>query len=78
MSVAISGATEQSYLLTSADIGRSVRVQAIYTDDSGNKETVVSPAPVTAVAAVDTGPNRERERDGACGRNADRQPVRGP
>ena len=52
----IAGAEQQSYLLTAADQARFVRATATYDDDGGKTETVVSAPPVTAVAAVDTGP----------------------
>ena len=67
---AIAGATGESWTLTPAEAGRTIRVRATFTDDKGTEETLAS-APTVAVAvaapsapvglAVATGEGRERE-----------------
>ena len=46
----IAGATEATYTLTSAEVGKTVKVRATFTDDRGTEETVLS----DATAAVTT------------------------
>ena len=46
----IAGATEATYTLTSAEMGKTVKVRATFTDDRGTEETVLS----DATAAVTT------------------------
>ena len=48
---AIAGATGESWTLTAAEAGRTVRVRVTFTDDKGTEETLTS-APTVAVAAV--------------------------
>ena len=47
----IAGATEATYVLTAAELGKTVKVRAAFTDDGGAEETLVSEA-TTAVAAA--------------------------
>ncbi len=49
---AIPGATQSTYRLTAEDEGRRIRVHAIFVDNDGNPESVVSAA--TAVVEIDT------------------------
>ena len=55
----IAGATSSTYTLTSAEAGKTVKVRAIFTDDGGKEETLVSAAtasvaalPVISIAAA--------------------------
>ena len=50
----IEGATEASYTLTAAEVGRTVRVRVTFTDEAGGEETVLSEA--TAAVPADTRP----------------------
>ena len=50
----IAGATGDSYTLTGAEQGRTVKVRASFTDDEGNAETLLSAATATVAAR----PNR--------------------
>jgi len=54
-SVAISGATESSFMLTEAQVGKQITVIASYTDGYGTPESVVSD-PTLAVANVNDTP----------------------
>lgn len=47
----INGATDSSYALTSADLGKSITVAANYTDQLGNVESVVSVATALVTSA---------------------------
>ena len=47
----IAGATGNAYVLTSAELGKAVRVRVSFTDDAGNEESLTSAA-TTAVAAA--------------------------
>ena len=67
---AIAGATGESYKLTPADVGKTLKVRVTFTDDKGNEETLVSEATEAVAAtvpsapvdlAVATGEGRERE-----------------
>ena len=67
---AIVGATGESWTLTAAEAGRTVRVRVTFTDDAGTEETLVSAATEAVAAtvpsapvglAVATGEGRERE-----------------
>ncbi len=49
---AIAGATNAAYLITGADLGRTLKVRASFTDDAGNDERLSSAA--TATVAADT------------------------
>ena len=51
----IAGATGATYTLTSAEVGKTVKVRATFTDDRGTEETVLSDATaaVEAAAAAD-------------------------
>ena len=40
----IAGATRNSYVLTSAELGKAVKVRVSFTDDAGNEETLTSAA----------------------------------
>ena len=48
----IAGATEATYTLTSAEVGETVKVRAIFTDDRGAEETALSDATAAVEAAV--------------------------
>ena len=67
---AIAGATGESWTLTPAEAGRTIRVRATFTDDKGTEETLASAATVAVAAvapsapvglAVATGEGREGE-----------------
>ena len=51
----ISGATDSSYKLKAADLGKTIKVRVSFTDEGGNEQTLTSDA-TTAVAADATGP----------------------
>ena len=51
----ISGATDSTYLLKAADLGKTIKVKVTFTDEGGAEETLTSGA-TTAVAADTTGP----------------------
>ena len=54
----IAGATEATYTLTSAEVGKTVKVRATFTDDSGTEETVLSDATAAVTTAYTcTAPN---------------------
>ena len=66
----IAGATGESWTLTAAEAGRTIRVRVTFTDDGGTEETLVSVATEAVAAtvpsapvglAVATGEGRERE-----------------
>ncbi len=46
----IAGATNATYLITDADLGRSLKVRASFADDAGNAERLTSAATATVVA----------------------------
>ena len=46
----VPGATGSTYILTSGDVGRAIRVRVALTDDAGNEETLTS-APTVVTAA---------------------------
>ena len=49
----IAGATGSTYSLTSGDVGKAIKVQVTFTDDTGNEETLTSaPAAVTTAAGL--------------------------
>ena len=48
----ISGATSVSYVLASADLGKTVKVKVSFVDDNGNNEVVTSNATATIAADV--------------------------
>ena len=48
----IAGATEANYTLMSAEVGKTVKVRATFTDDRGAEETVLSDATAAVEAAV--------------------------
>ncbi|UTA49221.1 Ig-like domain-containing protein [Simiduia sp. 21SJ11W-1] len=52
--VAIGGATNATYTLTDAEVGKAITVQATYTDDQGFSESPISAA-TAAVAGVNDG-----------------------
>ena len=47
----IAGATAQTYTLTAAEVGKTIKVRATFTDDGGKEETLVSD-PTAAVTGV--------------------------
>ena len=47
----ISGATNSSYTLTGAEVGKVIKVKVSFTDDAGNDETLTSAATGTVAAA---------------------------
>ena len=47
----IPGATAETYTLTSAEVGKTVKVRATFTDDRGTEETVLSDATATVTTA---------------------------
>ena len=49
----ISGATDSTYTLEAADLGKTIKVKVTFTDEGGTEETLTSDA-TTAVAAADT------------------------
>ena len=51
----ISGATDSTYKLKAADLGKAIKVRVTFTDEGGTEETLTSDA-TTAVAADTTGP----------------------
>ena len=51
----ISGATDSTYKLEAADLGKTIKVKVTFTDEGGTEETLTSDA-TTAVAADTTGP----------------------
>ena len=51
----ISGATDSTYELKAADLGKTIKVRVTFTDEGGTEETLTSDA-TTAVAADTTGP----------------------
>ena len=65
----IQNATNQSYSLGDADVGREVRVQVNYTDARGEDETVISDA-TAAVGNVNDLPTGEVTIDGQATENA--------
>ena len=48
----IAGAPEATYTLTSAEVGKTVKVRATFTDDRGTEETVLSNSTAAVEAAV--------------------------
>jgi Ca2+-binding RTX toxin-like protein len=61
----ISGATQASYTLAQADVGKLVRSEASYTDNGGTLETVFSAAS-TAVAGANAAPSITSNGGGAA------------
>ena len=61
----ISNATSETYTLTSAEAGKTVKVQATYTDDAGTEETLVSAA-TAAVAPANAAPTGLPEISGTA------------
>ena len=51
----ISGATDSTYKVKAADLGKTIKVRVTFTDEGGTEETLTSDA-TTAVAADTTGP----------------------
>ena len=51
----ISGATDSTYTLEAADLGKTIKVRVTFTDEGGTEETLTSDA-TTAIAADTTGP----------------------
>ena len=51
----ISGATDSTYTLKAADLGKTIKVRVTFTDEGGTEETLTSDA-TTAIAADTTGP----------------------
>ena len=58
--VDIAGATSSAYILTPADAGRRIRVEASFTDDEGNAEARLSDATVPVPAAIAIAPDRPK------------------
>ena len=48
----ISGATGSSYTLAAADVGKTIKVRVVFTDDAGNEESLTSAATSEVVAAA--------------------------
>ena len=48
----IAGATDATYTLTSAEVGKTIKVRATFTDDAGTEETLVSEATAAVAAAA--------------------------
>ena len=48
----IAGATGTSYTLTAAEVGKTVKVRVVFTDDGGTQETLVSEASAAVAAAL--------------------------
>ena len=48
----IAGATGTSYTLTAAELGKTVKVRVVFTDDGGTEETLVSEATAAVAAAL--------------------------
>ena len=48
----IAGATSETYTLTSAEEGKTIKVRATFTDDGGTEETLVSEATAAVTAAL--------------------------
>ena len=61
----IDGATSSSYLVTAADVGKTIKVRVSFTDDGGNDETRTSDATSLVEATVPGAPRDvEAERGG--------------
>ena len=52
----IAGETDSTYTLVLADMGKTIKVQATFTDDADNQENLTSEATVAVAAAVPTAP----------------------
>ena len=66
----ISGATDSTYLLKAADLGKTIKVKVTFTDEGGAEETLTSDA-TTAVAADTTGPVLTKADVAGTGRSID-------
>ncbi len=60
----ISGATDDTYTLVAADLGKTIKVTVSFTDDANNSETLTSTATTTVAAAVPGAPLNLRARAG--------------
>ena len=56
----IAGATGNSYVLTSAELGKAVKVRVSFTDDAGNEESLTSAATDAVAAAPPPPPDNVR------------------
>ena len=65
----ISGATDSTYTLTQADVGKSITVQASYTDGYGNLESVLSESTDPVGYALQNGSFSDDTLQGAPGFN---------
>ena len=52
----IAGATDSTYTLVLADLGKTIKVQVTFTDDRDNQESLLSEATVAATATVPSAP----------------------
>ena len=66
----ISGATDSTYLLKAADLGKTIKVRVTFTDEGGTEETLTSDA-TTAVVADTTGPVLTKADVAGTGRSID-------
>ena len=70
----IEGATEASYTLTAAEVGRTVRVRVTFTDEAGGEETILSEA--RAAVPADTRPIAATLSEGDAAPDPERFQVR--
>ena len=56
----IAGATGNTYVLTSAELGKTIKVRVTFTDDAGNEETLTSEATAAVAAAPPPPPDNVR------------------
>ena len=56
----IAGATGNTYVLTSAELGKTIKVRVTFTDDAGNEETLTSEATAAVSAALPPPPDNVR------------------
>ena len=57
---AIAGATGNTYVLTSAELGKTIKVRVTFADDAGNEETLTSEATAAVSAALPPPPDNVR------------------
>ena len=65
----ITGATDSTYTLVNADVGKTIRVRVSFTDDAGNDETLTSTA-TEAVAEPDEPPAQPQGLTGTVAHDA--------
>ena len=56
----IAGATGNTYVLTSAELGKTIKVRVTFADDAGNEETLTSEATAAVSAALPPPPDNVR------------------